>query len=258
MVDCMIFYMLLLGKIVEVLNVRLNLGFFFIDWFIGLVDIFFGLKEVVIDKLVKGIYINFDNVECGYVIVMEICDVIYVFRKLKKFVVVFFNGEVIMMKQYYIVLVVNEVYGFFIFVMEFMGLGVELMYFKGMLDKFGVQMQIICGLNNDFKSVVEFLFLDYMSDSSWVQMMCYMGLFWFDICMVIVIDRKVLVEELNNIVEGMKIQCVEDVVVLKFVDVVKYQDEVVQILCKKVGCKIDELKWMVFEKYVCDKFKVVQ
>lgn len=256
--DRTILHMSLSGKIAETSSAKLNPGAFSIDRSTGLSDILYGLKAAAKDKSVKGIYLDLDNVECGYATATEIRNAIHAFRKSGKFAVAFLNGEVITTKQYYIASSAGEVYGFPTSAMEFMGLGAELMYFKGTLDKLGVQMQIVRGSNNDFKSAVEPLFLDHMSDSSRLQVSRYLNSLWFDVRTAIAADRKISVDELNSIAENMKIQRVEDAVSYKLVDAVKYHDEVVEILRKKAGGKLEDSKLMAFEKYARDKFKAEQ
>ena len=75
----------------------------------------------------------------------------------------------------------SENYGFPSTMFEFGGLGAELMFFKGMFDKVDIEMQVIRGSNNDFKSAVEPFFLEKMSDSSKHQLQRYLNSMWEDI-----------------------------------------------------------------------------
>ena len=74
--------------------------------------------------------------------------------------------------------------------MEFVGLGAELTFFKHTLDKLGIDVQVVRGRDNDFKSAVEPFFMDKMSDSSRTQVQRYLTSIWSDIRTDIASDRK--------------------------------------------------------------------
>lgn len=217
---------------------------------IGLSDILYGLESAKKDKSVKGVFLELKNLQCGFATAREIRNAINDFETSGKFVVSYNGGEVITQKEYYVSSAANENYGFPTSTMEFNGLGAELMFFKNTLDKLEVEMQVIRGSNNDFKSAVEPFFRTEMSDSSRVQIEKYLSSIWMDIRTDISRDRKISVEELNDIAENMKIHRAQDAVELKLLDGVKYKDEVMAIVAKKANEEsIDEKDLMSFEKY---------
>lgn len=252
--DSSVLHMTLSGSIGERSSSSLNPSSFTLDKTTGLADILTGLEKAKEDKHVKGIYLELGNVQCGYATAMEIRNGLKDFKKSGKFIVAYLNGEVITQKQYYISSVSNEVYGFSTSAMEFMGLGGELMFFKNTFDKLGIEMQVIRGSNNDFKSAVEPYFRTDMSDSSRLQTQRYMTSIWHDVRSQIAADRKVTIEQLNDIAENAKIQRVDDAVRLKLIDGAKYRDEVEAIILKK--SKLKDLKdIMTFEEYAGKAFK---
>lgn len=252
--DSSVLHMTLSGAIGERSSSTLNASSFSMDKSIGLADILTGLEKAKKDKRVKGIYLELGNVRCGYATAMEIRDALKDFKKSGKFLIAYLNGEVITQKQYYISSVSDEVYGFSTSAMEFIGLGGELMFLKNTFDKLGIEMQVIRGSNNDFKSAVEPYFRTNMSDSSRLQTERYMSSIWSDIRSQIAADRKVTVAQLNDIAENAKIQRVDDAVRLKLIDASKYRDEVEEIVLKK--SKLKSLKnIMTFEDYATKGFK---
>ncbi|MGV3612425.1 MAG: signal peptide peptidase SppA [Fluviicola sp.] len=252
--DSSVLHMTLSGSIGERSSSSINPSSFTVDKTTGLADILTGLEKAKEDKHVKGIYLELGNVQCGYATAMEIRNGLKDFKKSGKFIVAYLNGEVITQKQYYISSVSNEVYGFSTSAMEFMGLGGELMFFKNTFDKLGIEMQVIRGSNNDFKSAVEPYFRTDMSDSSRLQTQRYMTSIWHDVRSQIAADRKVTIEQLNDIAENAKIQRVDDAVRLKLIDGAKYRDEVEAIILKK--SKLKDLKdIMTFEEYAGKAFK---
>lgn len=252
--DTSVLHMTLSGEIGERGSSSLNVSSFSMDKKIGLADILTGLEKAKDDKQVKGIYLELDNVQCGYATAMEIRSALKDFKKSGKFLVAYLNGEVITQKQYYISSVADEVYGFSTSAMEFVGLGGELMFLKNTFDKLGIEMQVIRGSNNDFKSAVEPYFRTNMSDSSRLQTQRYMASIWEDVRTQIAADRKISAAALNDIAENAKIQRVDDAVRLKLIDASKYRDEVEEIILKK--SKLKDLKdIMSFEEYAAKGFK---
>jgi len=221
----------------------------------GLADILHGLEAAKTDDNIKGVFLEIDNLSCGFATAKEIRDAINDFEESGKFVVAYNSGEVITQKEYYIASAANENYGFHSSMMEFLGLGAEMMYFKNTLDKMDVEMQVIRGSDNDFKSAVEPFFRTDMSDSSRVQVERYMEGLWSDFRNDIAKDRKVSAEELNRIAENALIQSVDDAVKHKLIDASKYRDEVIDILAEKVKMKEGkELELLSFAKYSKKRF----
>ena len=252
--DSTVLHMTLSGPIGERSSSTLNPANFKMDKTNGLADILTGLEKAKEDKHVKGIYLELGNVQCGYATAMEIRNALKDFKKSGKFLVAYLNGEVITQKQYYISSVSDEVYGFSTSAMEFIGLGGELMFFKNTFDKLGIEMQVIRGSNNDFKSAVEPYFRTDMSDSSRLQTQRYMSSIWSDIRSQIAADRKITAAQLNDIAENAMIQRVDDAVKFKLIDAAKYRDEVEEIILKK--SKLKDLKnIMSFEEYASKGFK---
>jgi protease-4 len=139
--------------------------------------------------------------------------------------------------------------------MEFLGLGAELTFFKNALDKLNVEVEIIRGKNNDFKSAVEPFFRTEMSDSSRLQIERYMESMWETILNEIAADRKITTSELNQIADSMLIKRADDALKFKLLDGLKYKDEVMNDLCKKVNCKkVEDLNMYSFEKYARQQF----
>lgn len=221
---------------------------------IGLSDILAGLKQAKKDKFVDGIYLDLGNIQCGYATAMEIRKGLEDFKSSGKFLIAFLSGEVVTQKQYYVSSVADKLYGFSNSTMEFIGLGGELMFFKNTFDKLGIEMQVIRGSNNDFKSAVEPYFRTSMSDSSRLQTSRYMTSIWNTILKDISKSRNVDVATLNTIAEDSKIMRLGDAKQYKLIDDVKYRDEVEEIVLAKSKLKnLDNA--MTFESYVKTSFK---
>ena len=247
--------MTLQGEIGEKSDASLNPMNFTLTKKIGLSDILFGIENAKNDAKIKGIFLEIGDLSCGYSTAREIRNAINDFEKSGKFVVAYNGGEVITQKEYYVASAADEVYGFPTSTMEFTGLGAELTFFKGTLDKLDVEVEIIRGSNNDFKSAVEPFFRTEMSDSSRVQIERYLTSMWEDIRTDISSDRKISINRLSVMADSLFIRRAEDAVAYELMDGVYYRDEVIDLMSKKIGLEVDEeLTLQAFEKYAKKKF----
>ncbi|MCO5259541.1 MAG: signal peptide peptidase SppA [Crocinitomicaceae bacterium] len=223
---------------------------------LGLSDLLYGLEKAKTDNAIKGVFLELGSLSCGYTTAKEIRNAINDFEKSGKFVVAYTAGELVGLGKYYISSAANELYGFPTSTMEFLGLGGELTFYKNTLDKLGIDVQIIRGKNNDFKSAVEPFFLDKMSDSSRLQMETYLNNIWTEMRNDIAKDRKVTANDMNVYAENMLIRRIKDAVQYKLIDGSKYRDEVLDIIKKKLKLSSDQtLKLVEFEKYAKTSFK---
>ncbi len=250
-----VLHMTLNGEIAEKSSSTFDPTSFNLNRTIGLSDLLFGIETAKNDEKVKGIFLEVGDLNCGYSSTREIRQALIDFKSSGKFIVAYNAGEVITQKEYYLSSVANEVYAFPSSAMEFFGLGAELMYFKNTLDKLDVEVEIIRGSNNDFKSAVEPFFRTDMSDSSRVQIERYLTSMWEDIRQDISTERQVSILKLNDIAENASIRRANDAVKLKLIDGVMYRDEVIDLISKKIGLdQGEEPEFQAFEKYARKKF----
>src|SRR5690554_6444754 len=154
--DKSILHLQLKGKIGEIGRNDISISSLGVVSQTGLADILYGFDKAAKDNKIKGVFIELDGANCGYSTATEIRNAIHRFQEESgKFVVAYHSGEGVSLKQYYIASAAQENYGFHSSVFEFLGLGTELMFYKGMFDKLDLEMQVIRGSNNDFKSTVE-------------------------------------------------------------------------------------------------------
>lgn len=251
-----VLHMSLDSRIAEKGQTKFSGSTFSIDKSIGLADILHGFETAKTDDQIKGVYLELEGASCGYATAREIRNAINDFEKTGKFVIAYNSGEVITLKQYYIASAADENYGFPSSNMEFLGLGAELSFFKNTFDKLEIEMQIIRGSGNDFKSYVEPYFRENMSDSSRVQMERYLTSMWSDIRKDIAKDRKLNPEKLDELAENADIKSVKEAVAQKLMDGAKYKDEILALLAKKAGTKKgDNVELFAFEKYAKKRFQ---
>lgn len=223
---------------------------------VGLSALLFGFEKAATDNNVKGIFIELKGAQCGYETATEIRNAIKKFEeKSGKFVIAYHSGELVSLKEYYIASAATQNYGFHSTTFEFLGLGSELMFYKGLFDKLDLKMQIIRGPNNAFKSAVEPFYLTEMSDSSRLQMQVILNNLWSSVKSGISQDRGISMEKLEDIADKGLVRRLREGVKYNFIDSVKFRDEVIQLIADKMEVKnTEDLRFKSFEKYSEEKF----
>lgn len=248
--------MTLSGTIQEKSNSEFNPSSFSLDESLGLPDILFAIDKAKSDDKIKGIYVDIEEITCGVSTMRSIRKALEDFRKdSKKFVVAYFQGESVSQKEYYIGSVANECYAFPTSSFYLTGLGSEAMFFKKLLDKLEVEVEVVRGENNDFKSAVEPFFLTKLSDSARLQNQRLMDGIWGELSMDIAKSRRISVDSMNLWINEMTVTNAVQARDKKMVDAVLYQDEVLQKIATKVSeSDYNDIEWAAFEDYAKNKF----
>lgn len=238
----------------DVSYTSLNKGSFDLKQKLGLNDILNGIKTAKTDDKIEGIYLNLTNLNAGIATIKEIRDALEDFQNSGKFIVAYHENY--SKASYYLSSVAKELYVYPSGTFDFLGLGSEQFFLKGALEKLEVEMQIIRGTNNKFKSAVEPLMYTEMSDANREQTQKYLDALWHEMLVSIEKSRGVSVEKLNEIADSAYIQKSGQAVDYKLADGIKYYDEVLAILGSKVELnKEGEIEFFSFSKYAKKKAK---
>ena len=231
-----------------------DLGSFSTKGKIGLNDFLEQIEKAKTDESIKGVFLDVSDIPAGLAAIEEMRNKLIEFKSTKKFIVCY--SEYLSQSTYYLASVSDEIYlnpqGF----LDFKGLGGELMFFKGALEKLGIEPQII--RHGKFKSAVEPFMLDKMSDENRQQTQTYLFALWQKMLDGISISRKIHIDSLNGIANNLSIETAQDAIKFKMVDKLAYKDEVLEVLRKKTAEKsIDDVKLISLEKYAKseNKFK---
>lgn len=220
----------------------------------GLYEILEGLKIAKEDKNIEGIFLNCDNVSAGMATVKEIREGLADFKTSGKFIISY--SENYDKKSYYLSSIADSLFVFPSGMIDFLGLGAEIMFVKGALEKLDVEMQIIRGSNNKFKSAVEPLLYEQMSPESRLQTETYIHALWNTMLNGISESRGIPVTTLNEIADSVYIRKSGDAVDYKMADGVMYYDEVLVLLEKLAGTEEGkELELVNFQTYALKKTK---
>lgn len=214
---------------------------------LGLNQIKKALKHATTDDNIKGIYIDISVAAAGYATIKEVRDQIIEFKKSGKWVYAYSN--VYSQGAYYLASVADKVYLHPQGGMEWKGIYSEVVFLKGLLEKIGVEAQVIRGSNNKFKSAVEPFIATQMSDANKEQVAKYIGVLWDEMKIEIGISRPNIKDQLETVAENYSIRSTKDAVNLEFIDKTMYRDEFENLLAEKSGNSSDDLNFIKVKKY---------
>ena len=213
----------------------------------GLNTIVKSIRNAKEDPRIKGMYMDFGAVQAGQATLNEIREALLDFKSSGKFMVSY--AEFFTQSGYYLASTADEIYVYPEGGIDFKGFSAELMFFKGFLDKMDVEMQVIRGKNNKFKSAVEPFMLDHMSAANRLQTERFLGGLWSHLVSGIADSRNLSVAALNEMADSIQIQTASDAVEYKLADGTMYKDEVLDLLKEKVEAEDDELTYVSLKKY---------
>lgn len=197
----------------------------------GLDAIVESIRKAKTDPEIKGIFIETQDIDAGMASVEEIRNALIDFKQSKKFVYAY--GEAYTQKGYYLSSVADQIFVNPQGGLDFKGLGAQIMFFKKMLEKLDIKVQIF--RHGKFKSAVEPFDLEKMSESNRLQTQTYMNSLWNQMLKGISEERGVDVNKLNSIATNLAIRTADDAVTNGLADKALYYDEVIEELKKKTG-----------------------
>lgn len=201
---------------------------------IGLDDILARVKYAATDANIKGIYLDASHIGVGFASLKEVRDELLAFKKTGKFVVAYNAGYD--QKAYYVASIADKVYVNPQGTIDFRGLASSTMFYKDLLDKVGVEMQIV--KVGTFKSAVEPYFLNKMSDPNRLQVTSYLGSIYSTFIDEIAASRNIAADSLRAIANDYRVRDADDAVKYKLADAKLYKDELLSDLRKRL--KISE------------------
>ncbi|MCK5846303.1 MAG: signal peptide peptidase SppA [Bacteroidales bacterium] len=214
----------------------------------GLNTILRSIKAAAEDDNISGIYLDVNTFAGGGLATLEsVRNALLDFKTSGKFIYSYAEGY--SQKAYYIASVSDSIFVNPAGSVEIAGIGAQLMFFKNALDKFGVEMQIIRGPNNKFKSAVEPFMYDKMSPANREQMNVFLGSIWNNMVAQMSESRGVSTTDFNIYIDSLWASDPNRALELNLIDGVKYIDEVREILAAKVGVEYKDMETISLADY---------
>lgn len=214
-------------------------------------DVMHAIGAAATDPNIEGIYINFDG--AGIVttsLLEEVRGYLKNFKEEGKFIVAY--GETYSQGGYYLASVADSLYLNPAGQMDWRGLAMQVMFYKGLLDKLGVEPQVF--RHGTFKSAVEPYILNRMSPANRTQMETIANSIWGTLVNDIATSRNLSIDSLNMFASDLSAMLPEEALEKRLIDGLKYEDEVEDLLREKLELDADEdINFVTLGEYVASK-----
>ena len=203
----------------------------------GLDDILSSIRKAKENEDIKGIYIQATSLGAGFASLEEIRDALKDFKESGKFIVAY--GDTYTQNLYYLSSVADKVLLNPQGMLEWRGLAATPMFFKDLLEKIGVEMQIF--KVGTYKSAVEPFISTEMSPANREQVNVYLSSIWGQITSSVAESRNLSLEALNKEADRLLMfYPAEESVKNGLVDTLIYKNDVRDYLKNMVGIDKDD------------------
>jgi protease-4 len=207
------------------------------------------IEKAKTDDNIKAIYINTSIVSAGLSQTEEIRNKLLEFKKTEKPIIAY--AEVYSQSAYYLASVSNNIYLNPVGIVDLKGLSISQIFFKGLLEKLDIDMQII--RHGKFKSAVEPFTLDKMSIANREQMTLFISSIADNIMDSIASQRGLTLSEIQRHANNLSLENAKSCQDLNYVDALLYQDQIEDSL--KAISKSEKLNFISLKKYSKVKIK---
>lgn len=206
------------------------------DSYLGLNDILSIINKAASDSKIKGIYLKTNLNNTGYATSLEIRNALQDFKKSGKFIYAFapYYDE----KNYYLASVADSIFIEKAGSVLLNGLSANLMFYKGALDKLGVEMQVI--KVGAYKGAVETFSRNDLSAENREQISVYLNNLYTTFIDAVGASRKMDTAVLRKSFNDFSIQTPAQAVAFGLIDRTLYSDEIIKSMRKKLGLKEKE------------------
>ena len=216
---------------------------------IGLISAIDAIRKAAGDDKVTGLFVKDNGTGVSWASLEELRGVIEEFRQSGKPVVAYATSYT--QPGYYLASASDVVSLHPAGMVDFRGMGGEVLYYKDLLDKLGVEMQLIRPESCAYKSAGEVYTLSHMSDANREQIRAYIGSIWRTATAEIAASRNIGVADLNNIADNLSGFLADDACAQHLVDTLCFEEDVRAMLKEAYGGK----HLMGIEKYAKNKKK---
>lgn len=203
---------------------------------VGLIDAVNAIKAAANDANINAIYLKDDGVPgLSWGSLTELRDALAFFRESGKPVIAYATGY--SQGGYYVASLADKVCLHPSGMIDFRGIGGEVIYYKDLLDKLGVEMQLIRPESCAYKSAGEVYTLSHMSPANREQIRAYIGSVWNIVSHGVADGRSMDVEKVNVIADNLSGYLANDAIESRLVDALCFEEDVRSILKQNYACK---------------------
>lgn len=204
---------------------------------LGLDDITSAIKKAKENEDIKGIYLLAGTLDAQPASLEAIRDALADFKESGKFIIAY--ADTYNQLEYYIASLADKVLLNPKGVLDWHGLAGMNIFYKDLMDKLGIEMQIF--KVGTFKSAVEPYMLSEMSDANREQTAAYIGSIWQKFSDEVATSRNLSKDALNQIAEeGAMFKTGEELMAAGLVDSLIYKNDMRVYLNRYMGLEEDK------------------
>lgn len=212
----------------------------------GLNEVLENIRKAKEDTNIEGIFLNLSSIQAGFATINEIREALIDFKESGKFIVAY--SETYMQSAYYLGSVADNIYLNPQGVIDFKGLNAQLFFLKNMLDKLGIQPQII--KYGEYKSAGEPFLLEEMSPENREQTLSYVSSIWNYMLKGISESRSLSLNHLNHVADNFLTRNAEKSLENGMIDGIVYYDELIKNIKDKLELKEKEdINFIEYSRY---------
>ncbi|MFK7810603.1 MAG: signal peptide peptidase SppA [Saprospiraceae bacterium] len=222
-------------------NVPVDPMAFEIEKTVGLHDMVAAIEHAKTNDKIKGIYLDLSNAPGGRATSATLRKALLDFKSEDKFIIAY--GKSYSQGSYYMASTADEVLMNPVGEVNFLGFGVQIPFFKDMLDRLGIKMQVFYA--GQFKSATEPFRRYEMSEQNRLQVGEYIEAMYANYLEDLSESRGIPTTQLRELANTYALRTAEDALKYKFVDKLVYYDEVLDNLKERLGLEEDDKIKMV-------------
>ena len=204
------------------------------------------LEAAATDSKIKGILIENNNVSVGQASLMSLMESLNEFKKSGKFIYSYADNH--SQSSYMLCTVADSMFLNPQGAVDLRGFGASIPFFKGMLDKVGIEMNIFYAGN--FKSATEPFRLTEMSEFNKIQTRAFLKEMESVMVDRISKNRNISEDKIEAIMAGLEGRTAKKALENKLVDALFYKDQLDDFLRAKMGIKEGKrIKTITLSKY---------
>ncbi|MCK5700980.1 MAG: S49 family peptidase, partial [Cyclobacteriaceae bacterium] len=214
---------------------------------IGLMEFKEAIKHAAEDDKVKGILLETPHLMAGISTIDEMREALEEFKASGKFL--YSYSEMYTEGAYYLASVADEVYLNPDFsILEFNGLNIESMYFKGMFEK--LEIEPITFKVGDYKSISEPFDRKDMSPGVKKRYSELLANIHGNLLNKMALSRSMTFDEIKNISDSALVNLESEAITYGLVDKLAYRDEVIELIKEKLEVEDeDDIKFVSYKKF---------
>ena len=181
------------------------------------------------DDRVKALYLHLGGSNLSWAQAEELMDALCTF-KLESGKPIITYGEAMSQPEYYLATCTQKICVHPSGIIDFRGMGAEVMFYKGLLDKLGVHMELIRPTSCAYKSAGEVYTRTDMSDANREQVHSYINSIWDHAVEVMASNRRMTAEQLNAVADNLSGYLPDDALKAGLVDTLCFAQDVKKIM----------------------------